>query len=286
MVPATIGLSATQLNLFINTNFASSCAEGSVSWLQYAFRLVQLPIGVFGVALSIAVMPIMAKHAAVKNISALKESLCSSLVLVFSLTIPATFGLILLAEPIIKLIFEHGVFTSFDTARTAEALQLYAIGLFAYSAIKIMVPAFYAINNTRFPVIGSFLGVTVNLIIINLIIEQLQHKGIALSTSCSIGVNFLFLGVALYKKLDGLPLMHLGKGLLKIGIATLMMATIIITLQQWITSWMNGSLLTHGIGVFFLIGCGAGTYGISLQLLKLPEFILLTQKLGQRFSRS
>ncbi|MCP3891886.1 MAG: murein biosynthesis integral membrane protein MurJ [Desulfobulbaceae bacterium] len=286
MLPATIGLSATQLNIFINTNFASSCSEGSVSWLNYAFRLVQLPIGLFGVALSIAAMPILAKQAAQKNMLGLKDSFISSLVLVFSLTIPATVGLILLAEPIIKLIFEHGAFSSFDTSKTAEALQFYALGLFAYSAIKVMVPVFYAINNTRFPVIGSFLGVGLNIIIINLLIDQMQHKGIALSTSCAIGCNFLFLGCILYKKLDGLPLTYLLSGLIKIIGSALLMGMVIMFLHQQIQPWMDASILTQLCGVFFLIGCGGTIYGIALQALKLPEFILLTKKLTQRFHRS
>ncbi len=133
MIPATVGLSATQINIFINTNFASSCAEGSVSWLYYAFRLVQLPIGVFGVALSIAMLPILAKQAAKKDIAEMKKTMVSSLTMVFALTLPATAGLIILAEPIIRLIFEHGAFTATDTLATAQTLALYSIGLFAYS---------------------------------------------------------------------------------------------------------------------------------------------------------
>ena len=98
MLPATIGLSATQINIFVNTNFAACCAEGSVSWLNYAFRLVQLPIGVFGVALSIAIMPVLARQAAVKDMASLKQTFVSSLVLVFALAVPATAGLALLSS--------------------------------------------------------------------------------------------------------------------------------------------------------------------------------------------
>ena len=166
MIPATIGLSATQINIFINTNFASSCAEGSVSWLYYAFRLVQLPIGVFGVALSIATLPLLARQAAKKDIAEMKKTMVSSLTMVFALTLPATAGLIVLAEPIIRLIFEHGAFTAADTLATAQTLALYSIGLFAYSANKVLVPAFYALDKTRFPVIASFMAIIFNIIII------------------------------------------------------------------------------------------------------------------------
>lgn len=170
MIPATIGLSATQINIFVNTHFATSCQEGSVSWLNYAFRLVQLPIGVFGVAFSIAVLPVLARQAAQKDIDSMKQTLVSSMIMVFSLTIPATAGLIILAEPIIKMIFERGAFTGADTIATAQALSLYAIGLFAYSTNKILVPAFYALDNTRTPVIASFLAVIINICIISLTI--------------------------------------------------------------------------------------------------------------------
>ncbi|MBV5318422.1 MAG: murein biosynthesis integral membrane protein MurJ [Desulfobulbaceae bacterium] len=286
MLPATIGLSATQINIFVNTNFAAGCVEGSVSWLNYAFRLVQLPIGVFGVALSIAIMPILARQAAQKDIDSLKQTFTSSLVLVFSLAVPATAGLILLAEPIIRLIFERGAFTALDTLQTAQALTYYAVGLFAYSAIKVMVPVFYAIGNTRFPVIGSFLGVGANILTITLVIDSLQHRGIALSTSCAMILNFFFLGTVLYRKLAGFPLGYLLRGVLKILTATVAMSGALWGLQGWLGAWLGGPVWWQVAGLAVLIGVGVGIYVLGLQLLRLPEFTLLTGKLVQRFRRS
>ncbi len=198
MLPATIGLSATQINIFINTNFASSCVEGSVSWLNYAFRLVQLPIGLFGVAISIAALPVLARQASTKNFVEMRETFVSSLTMVFCLTIPATVGLIVLAEPIISLIFEHGAFTAADTQATAVALSLYGVGLFAYSANKVIVPVYYAINAARYPVIASFLAIGFNVLIIINTIDHFQHRAIALSTSAVMIINFLFLVIVLY----------------------------------------------------------------------------------------
>ncbi|NLZ18534.1 MAG: murein biosynthesis integral membrane protein MurJ [Desulfobulbaceae bacterium] len=286
MLPATIGLSATQINIFINTNFAASCAEGSVSWLNYAFRLVQLPIGVFGVALSIAVMPVLARQAAQKDMASLKQTFTSSLVLVFTLALPATAGLVLLAEPIIRLIFEHGVFTAADTMATAQALSWYAIGLFAYAAIKVMVPVFYAIGDTRYPVIGSFLGVGANLIIINLVIATLQHKGIAFSTSCAMMCNFFFLGVVLFRKLEGYPLCYLVRGLAKIILATLIMAVVVWGMRMLLASWLAGMVLQQLLAVAGIIALAALVYGVALHVLQLPEFTLLYSKFRQRFSRN
>jgi putative peptidoglycan lipid II flippase len=279
MVPAIIGLSATQINIFINTNFAASCAEGSVSWLNYAFRLVQFPIGVFGVALSIATLPVIAKYAAAKNMAKLKESYTSSLTMVFCLTIPATVGLIVLAEPIIRLIFQHGAFTASDTIKTAEALSFYTIGLFAYAAVKIMVPVFYAINNTRYPVIGSFLTVGANIIVILLTIDHFQHKAIALSTSCTMLFNFLFLSIILYRKLNGYSLTYLFTGLAKVAAAAILMGCYIIGVQHWLGTWPGTGFFQELIEVLLVIVTGTVIYGCMLYWLRLRELIYLVDSL-------
>ena len=283
MLPATIGLSATQINIFVNTNFASSCVEGSVSWLNYAFRMVQLPIGVFGVAFSIAAMPVLAKYAAKGDLDGLKETFSSSLVMVLSLTIPATFGLILLAEPIIRLIFEHGAFTATDTLRTAQALTCYAVGLFAYSAVKIMVPVFYALKDTKYPVMGSFIAVAANILIITLIIDRFSFKAIAFATSCSMILNFLFLGAVLYKKLTGFSLAYIGWGVMKILLASMVMSGGIYGLKNLLQPMLMGSIPLQFVAVFLTIGLAALLYGIVLTFLKLPELTAITDKFRQRF---
>ena len=285
MLPATIGLSATQINVFVNTNFASGCIEGSVSWLNYAFRMVQLPIGVFGVAFSIAAMPVLARCAAKKDIDGLRQTFTSSLLMVFSLTIPATAGLILLAEPIIRLIFEHGAFTPFDTVQTAAALTYYAYGLFAYSAVKIMVPVFYALNNTKYPVIGSFLAVAANILLITLTIHQFQHRAIALSMSCVMILNFFFLGGVLYRKLQGYSLSHIGVGLTKIFCSTIVMSVGLWWIKGWTSSLLHGSLVVQLVLVFFLILISAALYGMTLHFLRLPELDFITKKIGQRLKK-
>jgi len=285
MVPAIIGLSATQINIFVNTNFAASCAEGSVSWLNYAFRLVQFPIGVFGVALSVATLPVIARYAAVKDIDNLKKSYTSSLTMVFCLTVPATVGLFLLAEPIIRLIFQHGAFTAFDTARTAEALSFYSLGRFAYAAVKIMVPVFYAINNTRYPVFGSFLAVGANITIILLSIDHFQHKAIALSTSCAMFFNFLFLSAILYRKLAGYSLAYLFKGLGKVLLASGAMGGYLIGLQYGLATWLSEDFIRELIGLLFLIISGAALYGGVLYLLRLQELTFLVDKVAEKIRR-
>ena len=283
MIPATIGLSATQINIFINTNFASSCAEGSVSWLNYAFRLVQLPIGVFGVAFSIAAMPVLARHAARKDIQGMRETLVSSLTMVFCLTIPATAGLILLSEPIIRLIFERGAFTAIDTTATAQALSLYAVGLFAYSANKILVPVFYALNDTKYPVFASFLAVITNILIITLTISSFQHRAIALSMSCTMVLNFLFLSLILYKKMDGYSLSYLLKGGLKICAATLCMSALLLAALPYFASWFTGNIIQKAGSLLILITGAAFLYCSVLYFLRLPELTDISNKIRTKF---
>lgn len=283
MIPATIGLSATQINIFVNTSFAASCAQGSVSWLNYAFRLVQLPIGVFGVAFSIAAMPVMARHAARKDIPAMRETLVSSLIMVFCLTIPATAGLALLSEPIIRLIFERGAFTATDTLATSHVLTLYAAGLFAYSANKVLVPVFYALNTTRYPVIASFLAVGMNILIINLTIDAFQHRAIALSTSSTMLLNFIFLSTVLYQKLGGYSLRALFQGLGKILVATSAMSLFLVGAKIFLKHLLTGTLLMQLFGTITIVALASGLYVAILYRLNLPELTAIGEKIRARF---
>jgi putative peptidoglycan lipid II flippase len=283
MAPAVFGLAALQINVFINTYFASSLQEGSLSWLNYAFRFFQFPVGVFGVAISVAALPLLSRHAATKDFIRLKETFTSSLTLAFSLTIPATVGLILLAEPIIRLIFEHGHFTAADTLKTAEALQFYALGLFAYASVKVMVPVFYALDNTRYPVIGSFLAVGANILIILLTIVPLQHKAMALSISGAMTANFLFLGMILYRKLEGYSLSYLSIGLGKVLAAALLMGAYLYVLDAFLHEWMQQGILHEVLGLILFVGSAAMVYTFALYLFKHQELKLIVDRLWEKF---
>jgi putative peptidoglycan lipid II flippase len=278
MVPAVVGLSATQLNIFVNTNFASSCEQGSVSWLQYAFRLMQLPIGVFGVALSMASLPLISRYAARKEFAQLKEAFVSSLTMGFCLTIPAACGLWILAEPIVRVLFGHGSFDSIDVIRTAEAIRFYSLGLFAYAAVKITVPVFYALGDTKYPVMGSFIGVAVNLLLVVNLIEALSFKATALSLSGAMACNFFFLFVVLYRKLSGFSLIYMARGLVKILLSATLMALTVYGLSLWCSSWLVGSLLAQIVSLFFCVAGGVVVYGGLLYALRLQELEMLVGK--------
>jgi len=287
MIPAVIGLSATQINIFINTNFAARCAEGSVSWLNYAFRLMQFPIGIFGVAISIAALPVISRQVSQGDMEALKSTYVSSLTMAFLLTIPASFGLAFLATPIIRIIFEHGRFHSADTLHTAEALAYYAVGLFAYSSIKIAVPVFYALKDTKYPVIASFLAVITNVLFISFTLEAFQHKAIALSTSLTMIINFLFLSVVLYAKIGGYDLRYLLYSLIKITFASLIMGLLAYRFHQTLGRFFNYQRLGDEIlSLILVMALAVAAYLVMIRWLGIKELNEVLESLKRRFRKA
>jgi putative peptidoglycan lipid II flippase len=193
MVPALVGLSATQVNIAVDTHLASHYGDGPVSYLNYAFRVMQLPIGLFGVAIATSTLTVVSFHAARDQIDKLCETVSSSLRLLACLTFPATVGLILFRREIIELLYQRGLFLSADAMKTSQVLSLYALALSAYSGVKILVPTFYAMNDTRTPVRLSIVTVAVKIAINFLLITALGFLGLALATAVASWLNFALL---------------------------------------------------------------------------------------------
>ncbi len=197
MLPATLGLAATQINILINTVLATSQGTGAVSWLNYAFRLMQFPIGVFGVSLANAFFPLIAQQWVNRDVRSVVDSLNQGVKQVFALNLPASLGLMFLGGAVIELVFQYGHFTEKDTQATAWALAMYAIGLTAYSLVKLLVPVFYAVGNTRTPVVSSLLSVVLTLVCNLFLARQMGYAGLALGTSLAAVSNFLYLFISL-----------------------------------------------------------------------------------------
>ncbi len=195
MVPSVIAASAVQINVLINTGFAASVGADAVTWLNSAFRLMQLPIGVFGVAVATVTLPVVSRIAAHSDTSEFGPTLGRAMRLAVFLTLPAAVGLWFVAGPVIGLIYEHGKFVARDTLQTGLALQLYAVGLVAYSCIKVLSPAFYAIDRKWTPMLVSFLSIALNLSLNYWFMFRLGlgHRGLALSTTLCALVNFALL---------------------------------------------------------------------------------------------
>jgi len=203
MLPGTIGLAATQVNVAISTILATSQGDGAVSWLNYAFRLMQLPLGMFGVAIAQATLPVISRQAAANDREAMAGTLAGSIKLTSFINIVAAMGLAALSVPVIRLLFEHGRFTAADTAATALALQAYAGGLIFFSLIKVLGPAFYALGDTSVPVKASFASVAACICANLALIGPCGYWGLALGTSVGSGVNALILYLVLSGRMGG-----------------------------------------------------------------------------------
>jgi putative peptidoglycan lipid II flippase len=208
MGPAVIAASAVQVNVLVNSGFAARVTDaaghvidGPVSWLNIAFRLMQLPLGIFGVAVGTVTLPLVSRTAALGDMAGFRSALSHAIRLVMLLTIPAAVGLILLAEPIISVIYQHGRFTAEATRQTAAALRFYAIGLAAYSAVKVLAPAFYAIDRRYLPMMVSILSIAINFVLNWFFMFKLGlgHRGLALAVSLVAIINFLLLYLMMQK---------------------------------------------------------------------------------------
>ena len=219
MGPGTIGVAATQVNVFVNTVLATGAGTGAVSWLNYAFRLMYLPIGLFGVSIATATLPAVSRFAAERDTTAVRTTIADGMSLMLMLNVPAAIGLIVLAHPIVRLIFERGAFTPGDTAATAAALQLYALGLLGYSIVRIVSPTFYALGRSRTPVQVSIATVLVNAGLNIVLVRTFGFRGLALGTSVAALFNATLLLMLLRRELDGLDGRRIGGALIRIAIA-------------------------------------------------------------------
>ena len=250
MGPAIIGTAAVQINVFVNTNFASAIIDaatgavlnGPVSWLSYAFRFMQFPIGVFGVAIATATLPPLSRSTTNPNHDEFRRTLAHSLALVFLLCIPSAVGLTVMGRPIVALVFEHGKFTAFDTVQTANALAAYAIGLTGYAAIKVLSPAFYALNDARTPMLVSLGSIGVNYAMNSLLVSRFGHVGLAFSTSSVALVNFLLLALLMRRRIQRLEGRRLGSTVARILAASLLMAA-----AAWLVSELAATLPMRGL---------------------------------------
>src|SRR5262249_15377879 len=200
MVPIIFGVGIVQINILVSTQFASYLEEGSVTSLYIADRVMELVLGVYAVSVSTVILPLLSRQAALRQMDELRTTLNFATRLILFITFPATVGLILLRREIIEVLFQHGDFTSSSTALTAWALPFFALGLSAFSMMKVIVPAFYALQDTRTPVKIAFVAMFLNIGLNFLFIRPLQNGGPALATSVSAFFNSIALLVIFYRR--------------------------------------------------------------------------------------
>lgn len=243
VAPAILGTAALQVNLLFNSFFASQ-GEGWLAWNIRAFRIMHFPIGVLGVAISTASLPVLSRFAAQNSMDEYRRTFSYALKLVFILALPASAGLIVLSRPIISLLYEHGKFGADDTVRTAGALFCYAFGLCGYSGVKIATDGFYALKNIRIPVIVSLFTIALNILLNYILIFQLgfDHRSLAVSTACSITVNFLLVLSLLWRRVRNFGGRDLASVFVKSLIAAGGMGAVAALTYRWLLSFAGTKL--------------------------------------------
>ena len=272
MAPGVLGSGVYQINLFFDTFLVSFVGAGAISWLNYAHHLFQLPVGIIGTAVGTALLPVLSKHIKLNDLKSANEQLNRSLEVSIAMSISSMIGLMLLAEPIVRILFERGIFTSTDSVNTAYALLVFAIGLPAYMLTKTLSPFFFAKGDTKTPVKIAIFGVFLNVVLALIFMQFWGYLGIALATGVTVWINAGQYVIRLKKQgvvsLDALAKYRLPRIL---GAAFLMALTLIglkflfnIYVPDWETQ--NGILSIFLLSV--LIFVGMFVFAISIILLK------------------
>jgi len=273
MGPGTVGMAATQINVFVNTVLATGEGTGAVSWLDFAFRLMYLPIGLFGVSIAAAATPAISRMVAEKNFDRIRSTLANALGLMLFLNLPATIGLIVLAQPIVAVIFEHGEFTPADTIATAAALQLYAIGLIGYSIVRIISPTFYALGRSRVPVMVSAGSVVVNVVLNMILVRRMGYQGLALGTSITAIVNAALQLFLLRREIQSLNGSRMAASFARVIVASAIMGvSTALTYNTMLGIMPGGDLLAQITRLFLTIIISLMTLTAAAQLLRIQEF--------------
>jgi putative peptidoglycan lipid II flippase len=285
MWPSVIAGAAVQVNVLVNGMFASEI-DGGRSWLNCAFRLMQFPIGLFGVSLATVTLPAVARKFARDDMGSFGRTVRTSMRLTLFLSVPAAAGLAALAAPIIGLIYQHGHFSARDTAQTALALQAYSIGLAGYAAIKVLTPCFYALNLPRTPLRISLIAIGVNLALnlANARLLGLGHAGLALATSCVALANFGQLCAALSKQVDFGGLAEWAGFLVRVAAAAALCGGAAWGLYVFAEAHLHGFVL-RALALLAAIGAAVVVYAGVAYALRIRETTEFTAAISRRFLR-
>ncbi|MDH4328784.1 MAG: polysaccharide biosynthesis C-terminal domain-containing protein, partial [Nitrospira sp.] len=284
MVPSLLGLSVTQINLTVSTVLGSFFAGGP-TYLFYGMRLIQFPLGIFGVALATAILPTLSAQAARGAMAELRTTLGFGLRMILFIIVPAMVGLILLRTPIVQLFFEHGSFTAKDTAETALTVLCYAVGLWAFGGVRIIVAAFYSLQDTKTPAISAAIAVAANILFSLALMSSLGAAGLALATALAAMVNGGILVVVLNRRLGGVEWRSVGRSFLRVVVACAPMAIAcwwVAGAQMWThpDDWIAKSVMlivTIGLSVCGYLGVHALLRSDELDVL----WGMVRRKLGR-----
>ncbi len=309
MLPTVFGSAVYQINVVVSTMFASLLPAGSVAYLWYAERLFEFPLGVFAVALSTAALPSFATLAK-QDLSAFRDTVAFALRLVNLIALPAAIGLVLTAEPLTSVLFMRGQFTAEDAAATALAVRYYAVGLWSVACVRVLVPAFYALEDTRTPVATAFVAFLANLLFVVVLIgplpsppdsilgqamasasraiglADLRHGGLALSTSLAATVNLVLLAAMLGRKAGSFAWGSWLRSTLRTLLASATMVPVVLAIVSQV-EWFDGSVsLPVRVGwLSIAVAGGAAVCGLALNLAGGAEVVAFRRALVARWSR-
>jgi putative peptidoglycan lipid II flippase len=273
MGPAILGNAATQINVMVNTNFASQLGNGPVSWLSYAFRFMQLPIGLFGVSIASATLPAVSRSAAAQNYEEFRRTLSRSLSMVFLLTIPSSVGLHVLGPSVIGAVYQGGRFHVSDTYQTATALSCYAVGLAGYAALKVISPSFYALGDARTPMYVSLVSILVNFGAAYALTRytSLGHAGLALSTSVVATFGFIAQFWIIRGRIGGIYGRELVASVGRVLLASTAMGAAIWTSSHFMQQRFGVSQLGRLADLCVSLPVGLGIFYAACRILKVPD---------------
>ncbi len=286
VLPATMGMAVAQINIFISTILASYLPQGSITYLYYSMRLIQFPIGIFGVAMGMAALPALSEHAVKGEMEKLREDFSFALRLLFFITVPAMAGLIALREPIVNLLFQRGVFDYKATLGTADALLFYSMGIWAIVGVRIVTATFYSMQDTKTPVKVAVIAMATNIIMSVILMGPLKHSGLAFANAIASSANFILLFYFLRRRLGRIDAMRILKSFIKISVAAALMGIsgwFILHGEIWT---LSGRVMEKTLSLSGTVAlCLLVYFAVSL-LLKVDEanyvYNLIKERLGRR----
>ena len=269
MAPALFGVSVSQINLLLDTVLASLLETGSVTWLYYSDRLIELPLGVFAIAISTVILPSLSGSHSRASEQEFSRTLDWALRLVLLIGVPAMLALIVISEPLLTTLFRYGDFGATDVHMAAVSLRAYALGLLAFMLIKVLAPGYFARQDTRTPVRIGIIAMVANMLLNLLLVWHLRHGGLALATALAAWLNagLLLRGLlrdGVYQPGRQWPVM-----LLRFLTAGLVMAAVIHVLAGYLGAWFDGRVFARVGGLLLVVSTGVGVYFVALLALGL-----------------
>jgi putative peptidoglycan lipid II flippase len=264
MIPALFGVSVGQLNLLLDTMIASFLGTGAISWLYYSDRLLEFPLGLFGIAIATVILPTLSRNHVTKDEIAFRNNIDWALKMVCVLGIPAATGLFVLAEPMLLTIFQRGAFTSVDANHAAASLQAYSFGLLSFMLVKVFAPGFYSRQDTKTPVKFGIWCMVANMVFNLILVWPYDYVGLAMATSMSAAMNAGLLYWALQKNKVYFVSKHTISLVLKIIISAILMAIVVVAMSPNIEQWINFEFSIKVSELLLLIVIGVGVFVASL----------------------